>query len=497
MSPESGLIHVDLPMEFGRYTLLSKLDGGGMAGVFLARQAGPEGFEKKVVIKMIHPQLAGKTDFVDMFFNEARLAALLSHANVVAVYDFGQHPDLGYFLAMEYLEGTNLLRFRKAHITKYGYPPSFALCAQLLIAACEGLHYVHSLKAQDTPLNLVHCDVSPENIFITTEGTVKLLDFGVAKAAALADPNDDGRVKGKFAYMAPEQLRGEPVDRRVDIWALGATMYWLLGGKRPFRGNDDTELISRVLNADPEPLTNVPAPLADIVRKMLQKSAEQRYQRIDEVQHDLLTWSSTVSATVSRIDLAALVKELQAFAVPRQSGGTIELLKREESSVVESDVLELSSVATAATNPPPRPARWRLIGAAWVDWVPALLLLRFTYQAAPWAPFAVLAAVTLISVYLNRATLGQRLFGLMMMHRGMPISTLRAAARLLIGGAWFIALSGFIAALYASSPLTVFFEWATVITVLAMLIGAAGWFTARKQNLFDRLLSVLVVKRGE
>ena len=264
-SPEPGGL-----TQLGRYTLLHKLATGGTAEVFLARQQGPDGFTKQIVIKKLLPHLAEDRAFVKMFLNEARVAALMSHPNVVSVYDLGQGGDVGdYYIAMEYLSGRNLSELQSAYRERHGSPVPASIAAQIGADACAGLDFAHNLSdPEGKPLHLVHRDISPENIFLTTSGCVKVLDFGIAKARSLESVTQEGQLKGKFGYLSPEQLAGAAVDHRCDVWAMGVTMYGMCAGERPFRGATQTEIFSQILRAEPPPLDpeRVPPGLAEIIR---------------------------------------------------------------------------------------------------------------------------------------------------------------------------------------------------------------------------------------
>ncbi len=268
--------------QLGRYQIERLLAKGGMAEVFLGRAEGPAGFAKNVVIKRIRPQYALEPAFVQMFLDEARLAALLNHPNIAQVFDFGQ--DQGdYFIAMEYIEGESL-RVLHGHFLseKRLIPQRFVL--QILIGACEGLHYAHQLgDAHGASHNIVHRDISPDNILVSLTGTAKIVDFGIAKAASSTqDKTGIGTLKGKRSYVSPEQILGERLDRRIDVYAMGVTLFELLTGRRPFIAEGDGELLQSILK-DPTPEAaklnpEVPEPLSKIVAKAMARNREERYQ---------------------------------------------------------------------------------------------------------------------------------------------------------------------------------------------------------------------------
>src|SRR3989304_6346621 len=202
-----------VPQQLGKYSVLRRLATGGMAQIFLGFSQGVEGFRKLVVLKRILPALAENPDIIEMFRDEARVAATLSHSNIVQVYDFG--ADAGeYFLAMEFLHGQDLSQVMKRAATTGG---AIALDEAIAITAgvCAGLHYAHEVAGKDgRPLGIVHRDVSPHNVLVTFDGGVKLMDFGIAKTAAKVARTRSGGLKGKVNYMSPEQCWSNPVDRR-------------------------------------------------------------------------------------------------------------------------------------------------------------------------------------------------------------------------------------------------------------------------------------------
>jgi serine/threonine protein kinase len=262
----------------GRYQLLRLVGTGGMGEVFLARQEGPAGFAKLVVVKRILRHLASDQSFVDMFLDEARMAAQLSHPNIVQIFELG-HQEETYFIAMEYVHGRSVrnactcLRQKKA-----AWPP--ALAAWIASQALQGLQHAHGLRTeQGQPAGLVHRDVSPENLLVSFEGNVKLADFGVAKA--MANATRTGSLKGKIAYVAPEQIRGEPIDGRADLYSLAATLYELLTGQLPWRKRPQLSDLPSLLSEEPVPPrkrnARVPRELEEIVMTGLAKDRSHRF----------------------------------------------------------------------------------------------------------------------------------------------------------------------------------------------------------------------------
>ncbi len=215
----------------GKYVVRRKLAEGGMAEIYLCTSVGPEGFEKEVVIKRVRQGLANDPAFVKMFVSEARLASRLNHPNVVHIYDFAKHEDT-YFLAMEYVRGASLYDLRK-RCKELMEPISPLLAAQIALEVCRGLGYAHRLSDGGRSLGVVHRDVTPHNVLLSFEGAVKLTDFGIARAGARL--TSAGTLKGKFAYMSPEQARGQDVDARTDLFALGIVLWEMLTGGAALR----------------------------------------------------------------------------------------------------------------------------------------------------------------------------------------------------------------------------------------------------------------------
>ncbi|MHB1844526.1 MAG: protein kinase domain-containing protein [Deltaproteobacteria bacterium] len=304
-----------LGQRLGRYTLLGKLATGGMAEVFLARQDGPKGFAKTVVIKRILPHFGQDEQFVQMFLNEARLAALINHPNVVSIYELGEDPEaLTYFMAMEYIDGCNLKRLAQA-ASQRGRPLRPAVAARIVADACAGLDFAHSLKGEGgQPLHIVHRDVSPENVLVTYSGLVKVVDFGIAKASHSEGKTRTGQVKGKLSYMSPEQILAQPVDRRADVWALGVTLYWLCAGGRPFRGDNEGQVIHQVLSVEPPPIAErfpgFPEDLERIIQGALTKDVARRYPTAAAMQNDLERWLALSGQAVTPTVLATYMNDL-------------------------------------------------------------------------------------------------------------------------------------------------------------------------------------------
>ena len=271
-----------LGKRLGKYEILALLALGGTAEIYLARIAGAAGFEKYVVVKCLHDHLADDQTFVKMFLDEARLAACLDHSNIVQTMELGEHENR-YFMVMEFLAGLSLAMIvRRAGERLAGgkIPPQLVL--NIAAQSCAGLHYAHERTQSGKPLNIVHRDISPQNLVISFEGVVKVVDFGIAKAEHRETKTQSGTIKGKFAYMSPEQCVATNVDRRTDVFALGVIAWELLTGRRLFKKPSPYETYQAVMDC------NVPPPSRDnheldpaldpIILKALAKDKEERYQ---------------------------------------------------------------------------------------------------------------------------------------------------------------------------------------------------------------------------
>jgi serine/threonine-protein kinase len=304
----------------GKYQLVSKLAKGGMAEVFLAKVAGPRGFEKTLVLKRILPHLAEDPQFVEMFFTEARVAARLNHPHIVQIFDFGE-AEGAYYLAMEYIDGPDL-RTLLARATQAGVqlPPAF--CAKLISAACEALAFAHDFVEPDSGqhLELIHRDISPDNLLLSRQGALKVVDFGIAKATTQSHKTKTGTIKGKLAYMPVEQLQGQVLDRRADVYALGVVLYELLTGKYPFEATTDVGIMQAVLFEPRVPAVSrrpdLPQALGDILDKALAKEREQRYPDCVSFQEDLERFILSTRQPMGARELAQWVERL----CPRSSG---------------------------------------------------------------------------------------------------------------------------------------------------------------------------------
>ncbi len=303
------------PQMLGRYQLLALLATGGMAEIYLARQTGIGGFQKLVVVKKILPHLARDERFVEMFFDEARIAAQLNHPNVVQIYDLGKADD-DYFIAMEYLEGESLgLLVKASYEAKQTLTP--ALAAGITAQVCDGLHFAHHFQDEmGQPQKIVHRDVSPHNVIAMFNGVVKVVDFGIAKAASQMHQTRIGTLKGKLTYMSPEQCRGKPVDGRSDIFCLGVVFWELLTRKRLFKRESEPAIITAIIVDEiPQVLdvkSDVPEGLAAIAMKALEKNAGNRFQTAGEMSQALREWIRKSGQVAGTHEIAAFMKAVFA-----------------------------------------------------------------------------------------------------------------------------------------------------------------------------------------
>jgi eukaryotic-like serine/threonine-protein kinase len=297
----------------GRYRVVDDIGVGGMATVHLGRMDGAGGFQKWVAIKRIHPHLVENEQIIKMFLDEARIAASISHPNVAQVFDLGSHEDT-HWIAMEYLHGEPLREVLR-HVMEVGPALEAPLAARIIADAAEGLHSAHELRGKDgQPLNLVHRDVTPHNLFLTYDGVVKVVDFGIAKVAGRLSTTQAGTLKGKIAYMAPEQIRGKDIDRRTDIFALGVVLWELTTGRRLFRMDTDLETVERVQACVVPPPSSMsydyPVELESIVMRALQKRPEDRYQTARDFSRALQQYLMQAGQFVGPEEISVYVEDL-------------------------------------------------------------------------------------------------------------------------------------------------------------------------------------------
>jgi serine/threonine-protein kinase len=301
-------------MQVGKYQLIRELAVGGMAEVFLARTAGPMGFEKQLVLKRILPHMAKDPAFIQMFLSEATLAARLSHPNIVQIFDFGETHG-SYYLAMEYIDGPSLRTLLDDSLRR-GAPLPPVPCARIIASACEGLAFAHGFRdpATGQPMYIVHRDISPDNILLSRQGAVKVVDFGIAKASSQQHRTQTGIIKGKLAYMPPEQIRNQDLDQRVDVYALGVVFYELVTGARPFDAPTDVALMQSILFELPMPAVlrqpDLPGPVLNILRRALAKDRDERYPDCAAFQADLEEYILSTGKPVTTQHIAQLIAQV-------------------------------------------------------------------------------------------------------------------------------------------------------------------------------------------
>lgn len=305
------------PQRFGQYLLVRKLAQGGMAEIYLAKKLGVEGFERNVVIKCMLEHLSRNQEFVSMFLDEARLAAQLIHPNIAQITDLGI-ADGRHFICMEYLAGEDLESLL-GYARHKGQLVPIPLAARIIHSVLEGLEFAHGYQEQGRPLELVHRDISPSNIFVTFQGTVKLLDFGIAKAASRLTHTEPGTLKGKLGYMSPEQAQSDEIDARSDLFSLGITFHELLTGRRVFELNDEVRVLVALMNQPVEPPSlrrpEIPPALDRIVLKATERQREKRYASAAEMRADLEEFLQSMPMAPGMSQLAQFVQGLVGPAV--------------------------------------------------------------------------------------------------------------------------------------------------------------------------------------
>ncbi len=298
-------------IRFGKYLLLQRINVGGMAEVFKAKTFGVEGFEKLVAIKRILPSIAEDDEFIKMFIDEAKITVRLQHANIAQVYELGKIDD-SYFIAMEFINGKDLKQLFE-HNKREDKAMDIAQACYITSQLCAGLDYAHRKKDdRGNDLNIIHRDVSPQNIRISYDGEVKVIDFGIAKAKNKSSKTEAGILKGKFGYMSPEQVRGKTIDRRSDIFAIGIIFYELITGTRLFQGETDFSTLEKIRNVEIELPSKrnpkIPKELEKIVMKALTSKRELRYSYAHDMHDDLQKFMILNNYMYSRTDLATWMK---------------------------------------------------------------------------------------------------------------------------------------------------------------------------------------------
>ena len=306
-----------------------------MATVFLARLSGVAGFQRLVAIKRLHPHLAREPEFVEMFLDEARLAARIHHPNVVPIQEVGE-SEHGYYLVMDYIEGDTLARVLARAAKNKALVP-YGVTIRILLDTLAGLHAAHEMKDDHgEPLQIVHRDVSPQNILVGVDGVARVVDFGVARAASRLSTTRSGQLKGKLAYMAPEQARGATVDRRADLFACGIVLWEALATKRLFKGEGEAETLNRVLY---EPIAlpsasrpDVPKALEDICMKALSRDPNERFANAQDFGDELEKAARALSCVGSVRDVAACLQDVIGSDLTQQRDAVRAWLARSEPS---------------------------------------------------------------------------------------------------------------------------------------------------------------------
>jgi serine/threonine protein kinase len=383
----------------GDYHLLRKLGQGGMGEIFLAKRVGVGGFEKTVVVKTMLESLASSEEFVAMFFDEAHLAARLSHPNIAQIYDFGV-IDGCYYLTMEYIPGEDLASIiGRMYRDEVQIP--VAVAARIVIEVCEGLHYAHTLSENGEPLGIVHRDVSPSNVMVSYQGVIKLLDFGIAKAASRVSHTRAGGVKGKLSFLAPELIRGLDVDPRADLFSMGITLYSLLTKQHPFRRDSEIAIAHAITDADaPDPRRlrpDLPDELVAIVAKSLERDRERRFGSAAEMAAALQAFLGKHAEGTGGSQVARFLIDLFGKEAARSKSEIPTLTRLDLAAVVATPTapravfLDDSTPAARMRTPPP------------VAGTPALAPVR-----RPWLPAVVMGVIAVPLLVLGFHFAGRR-----------------------------------------------------------------------------------------
>jgi eukaryotic-like serine/threonine-protein kinase len=343
-----------------KYTVLDRLGGGGQAEVFRGLSESMEGYKKAVAIKRVLPHLTSNPQFVAMFLDEARLSLFLQNANVVQVFDVSKAEDGSYFLVMEFVDGCDLKALMARQVAN-GIR-DIGLSLFIVIEACKGLYYAHTLEHPYTgaPLGIVHRDVSPPNIMLSKNGEVKVVDFGLAKADSQIENTDEGVVKGKFSYLSPEAARGEVVDARTDVFALGIIAWEMLAGRRLFVGDDPYETVKLVREARipslPALNPNISAGLDAIVRKALARDLDARFPTAAEYGDALseFLFSTELKATSRDVMMAVRATKAEKGGANRSKDSLIQALVKDElarmCSIIEDELVAKPLELTASKD---------------------------------------------------------------------------------------------------------------------------------------------------
>jgi serine/threonine-protein kinase len=364
-------------LALGRYECLLPIARGGMAAVWAARARGARGFQRFVAIKTMLPTLSSDANFETMFLDEARIVSRIRHPNVVEIVDLGEQDSLLY-IVMEWIDGEPLSTLMRKSSEDGRLP--LGIAARIMADACAGVHAAHELKDDEgRVVGLVHRDISPQNILVSYDGLVKLVDFGVAKATGMSSAETQaGHIKGKIAYMAPEQVTGHKVDRRTDVFACGIVLYQIATGKHPFRGEHEAATINNVLSRDVPPprhyIPDCPPRLHQVLMRALQREPERRFQTAAEMGHEL--------DEVARMDGKRVTSEAVASFIKKVAGPMGEerraALKRAVAEVDQRPGQAAAMLASSADPVQPTPASGSVIITGQRSGMPIVL-----YPSAP------------------------------------------------------------------------------------------------------------------
>jgi serine/threonine-protein kinase len=388
--------HAVPPRRVGGYEIVASLGRGGAGEAFLALTSGSSDFRKLVVLKLLHPELEESLEVVDQFLDEARLAARLSHPNIVPTLEVGRHESQHY-IAMAYLEGMPLGRVL-AMLSRRDERVSPEIAARIAVELLDALAYAHALRDFDgTALEVVHRDVSPPNVFVCWDGSVKLLDFGIARAASRRASTDSGLIKGKFGYIAPEQASGEGTDRRADLWSVGVVLWEMLTGRRLFPARNDVgtlhALVAGTITSVTTHAPDAPPALVGVLEHALQRDPDDRFVSAEQMRDAIAAWLDERPRAVTRDDVAAWLGDTfvgereRQQALLRQCIGGARLGASATGSFHVAPRGPSSESRKISTRPPPEPEKPRLAwGPLGFALVSVLALVGIVWKSSPEGP---------------------------------------------------------------------------------------------------------------
>jgi serine/threonine-protein kinase len=339
-----------------KYSVLRRIGEGGMAEVFVAEMLCQPGYSKRVAVKRVLPRLARNTRFMRMFLDEARLGLLLNHSNIVQVFDVGRADD-AYFIVMEYVDGVNLKAIWERYQERRALLP-LEVSLRIMIEVLNGLYYAHHLTdSRGNPLNVVHHDVNPANVLISTNGECKLVDFGLSEAAVHAERTDPDIVRGKFGYLAPEVAYGQGADARSDLYGLAIVLWELCTGRRLFEGKDDLEslALARAGRVSPPSSVNptIPRSLDEVLLRALARHPDHRFADARDLAHELTEVLFELRQPVNAFTLGELVRKLQPSDDRSGRAALIE-------SLIEEELLHIESLQYDDVTEPGQRPLWSL-----------------------------------------------------------------------------------------------------------------------------------------